>query len=61
MIKVHFRTLRAALTHSHDGSAWAGMRYPSGRIKTWVAYVKKAHRAETSDDAACRLSTREVK
>lgn len=55
-IKVTFKSVRAAIAASVDGSATAGKRSPSGRITSWIAAVAKASPYETSQEAAARIA-----
>lgn len=54
-IKLHFATAKAAREAAVDGVAYAGMRYTNGRLKSWIAHVKKDSPYESYSDAAKRL------
>lgn len=55
-IKVHFSSAKKACAASPDKTARAGVRTKSGRVKTWIAHVEKAHPYEKADEAAKRFS-----
>lgn len=59
-IKIHFTSVKAAIAASVDGSATAGKRDRTGRIRTWIAHVSKA--TATEDRATvlrrCELAAR---
>ena len=52
-IKIHFTSVKAAIAASVDGSATAGERDRTGRIRTWIAHVSKA---TATEDQATVLS-----
>lgn len=56
LMKVHFRTAKAAMAAAVDGSCWAAERDASGRAKSWVAHVEKARKQETHEEVVARVA-----
>lgn len=54
-LKIHFTSVKRAIASSVDGSATAGQRSASGKVKTWIAHVAKANPTETAAQATKRL------
>ena len=54
-VKIHFRSKKLALNASFDNSVTAGVRSPSGKIRSWIAHVVKSSPYETAAEAAERI------
>ena len=56
VIKIHFKSALRAVMLSTNNRCYSGERTSGGKVKTWIAYIPKAHARESTKELIARIN-----